>query len=603
MEARVRSTTSRAAHAAQGLVAGFSVAAVEAVLVWAIEGSRIERPVERVLIPFVPFAVYGTLGALAGAVVRPKAWLRAVGVLVFGAWLLRAHSSATLGDRTLYVALAVGLGALLYLLSIRHAARFRGSVFVLHTLVVAVACALAIAAESGSEADDPLTRARSGHAAPGPANVCLVTWDTVRADTLPCYGGAGLDTPELDRLVAEGVLFERFQAVAPYTGPAHETMLSGLYPIQHGLRGNGDPAPVATTTRLPELCASAGYATGGFVSTYVLRRAFGFGRGFEHFDDRGVATRAERVLAQLGFGCALIRRFVPAGVELRALNAPGDVTVARAGAWYARQRAPTLLWAHFYDAHHPYEPSAAARTRVQARRAEGPHAVDPRAEAKLVLQRGEIEDLDRYLGELRAVLEARDPGLVNTWIVLLADHGECFGEGGIVCAHHGSLYRATQHIPLVIRPPSSLAWARGERRATPASQIDLLPTLCEVLGLEAPAGLAGRSLVPDVLGRDGAMRGFYMEAFQEELGSQRLQGWLDPSGFKYVRRADGDERLLVEDGALERDVTVDEPERLAALRAELDRFLATVRQSQALPVARSARDSRALRQLGYAGED
>lgn len=604
MGEREKKSVGRFGSAAQGLVAGWAVATLEALLVWAIEGSRIDAASERVLIPLLPFAVYGTLGALAGAIVRPASWLRAAAVIVFGAWLVRAHASATLGDRMTHVVIAVGLGVLVYVLLVVRARRWARALFAVQALALLATAGALVATGRADETAEPISVTLSDHTASGRASVCFITWDTVRADTLPCFGGGGLDTPQLDRLVSEGVLFERFQSVAPYTGPAHESMLSGLYPIQHGLRGNGDPAPRIASPRLPEICAAAGYATGGFVSTYVLRRAYGFERGFEQFDDRGVATRSEQMLTELGFGCALIRRFVPDGFDLRALNAPGDVTVARAADWYARQSAPVFLWAHFYDAHHPYQPDATSRARVLARAAEGPHAVDPRAEAKLVLQRGEIEELDQRLGELRAELEKRDPGLANTWIVLLADHGECFGEGGIVCAHHGSLYRATQHVPLVIRPPSSVTdWPRGARIATPGSQVDLLPTLCDALGLPIPSGIAGRSLVPAILGRPLAPQGFYMEAFQEELGTERLQGWWDPSGAKYVRRVDGNERLLVEDGAGERDITKEDPARVAAMRGELDRFLETVRAPQSSPVARSARDQRALKQLGYAGEE
>src|SRR5688572_26524916 len=169
-----------------------------------------------------------------------------------------------------------------------------------------------------------------------PHHVVLVTWDTVRADVLPLYGGGGLDTPNLDRLAREGITFDRATAVAPITGPAHLSLLTGLYPPQHGLRSNGDPSPPATGPHLAEMLRNDGFDTAGFVSNLALMRRSGFDRGFDHFDDRPSAPPLARYVALARLGSIFLQRVVPAAWGALAHQTPGDVTLARAKEWLAR---------------------------------------------------------------------------------------------------------------------------------------------------------------------------------------------------------------------------------------------------------------------------
>src|SRR5580692_529772 len=74
---------------------------------------------------------------------------------------------------------------------------------------------------------------------PAPMNVILVTLDTTRADHLGCYGYPRARTPAIDALADRGVLFERAYAPVPVTLPSHASMLTGLYPPEHGLHSNG----------------------------------------------------------------------------------------------------------------------------------------------------------------------------------------------------------------------------------------------------------------------------------------------------------------------------------------------------------------------------
>ena len=400
-------------------------------------------------------------------------------------------------------------------------------------------------------------------------NVVLITWDTVRADTLPLYGGGGLDTPNLDRLAGESFVFDNIHAVASITAPAHASILSGLYPPTHGLRSNGLTSPELPTPRLPRILADAGYAVGAFVSGYSLRGVFGFDRDFQVYDYRPVADPTTSLLAGVAFSSKLAERLLPGDLMHNSKYIPGEVTLQRATDWLAGTAdRPAFLWAHFFDAHHPYNPPEELRSRALNRSAEGPHAVDPEVEHELVMQRAEIERLDALLGQLLEQLEKKDPGLNNTVIALVADHGECFGEGGHVLNHHYSLFDATQKIVCVIRPAGGV---ESTRISIIGSQIDLMPTLLEMSGHPVPADLHGRNL----LAAPGQERGIYMEAFQRNLGENRMHGWLK-GGWKFVRTLGGEEHLYRSGEGLESDLIDQNPEIADELREELEQFLATV---------------------------
>lgn len=262
--------------AARGLLTGWALGAWEAALVLAENAGLLADPVSAIGIPLAPILLYGwgglTLGATPWGPRLPWSWLFPLGA----ALLLKPHLSTGLLQHPM-LGLAVALGAGVLWWRTRHP-----SEVVARRLVRAGAATLALPLlawlglwAAGTRADAAARAALAAPAAlapPPPAeapNVVLVTWDTVRADTLPPWGGRGLDTPALQRLADEGVLFEKAQAVASITGPAHMSMLTGLYPPSHGLRSNGETAPVLPLPRLPEIFAAAGYATGALSLIHI----------------------------------------------------------------------------------------------------------------------------------------------------------------------------------------------------------------------------------------------------------------------------------------------------------------------------------------------
>ena len=117
-----------------------------------------------------------------------------------------------------------------------------------------------------------------------PGGVLLITIDTCRADRIGCYGGR-VETAAIDALAGRGVLFRAASAPAPLTAPSHSSLLTGLYPDRHGVRDNGGARLPEGAATLGEILREAGYRTAAFVSAFPLDASFGFGQGFELYDD------------------------------------------------------------------------------------------------------------------------------------------------------------------------------------------------------------------------------------------------------------------------------------------------------------------------------
>ena len=168
----------------------------------------------------------------------------------------------------------------------------------------------------------------------GPANVLVVTVDTLRADRLSLYGYPYIRTPVMDKLGNDGVVFERALTTVPLTLPSHATIFTGLYPPAHGIRDNSKFKLPEEITTLAELLKSKGYRTGAVVGTYILDRVFGLNQGFDTYDDSGMSK-------------TLTKTIVP---ERKA-----DTVTDHALGWLNELdgKEPFFLWVHYYDPHAP----------------------------------------------------------------------------------------------------------------------------------------------------------------------------------------------------------------------------------------------------------
>jgi arylsulfatase A-like enzyme/Tfp pilus assembly protein PilF len=290
---------------------------------------------------------------------------------------------------------------------------------------------------------------------PRPMNVVLITVDTLRADRLGSYGNREISTPNLDRMAESAVLFENAATSAPITLPAHASILTGTYPLFHGVRDNGRSALPPERTTLAEVLRPHGYATGAFVGAFVLDSRFGLDQGFDrYFDDFDRSSGASE------------RR--------------GGEVIGEALAWMDSVRDRRFFaWIHLFDPHVPYDPPSELR----------------RSEDLQDLYQGEVEYVDRLVGELAQWLEENALSR-DTIVAFTADHGESLGEHGEL-THGYFVYDATMRVPLLLRAPHA---SDGRRVEAQVRTIDLLPTLLDLMGFEAPPENQGQSLVPLMLG-------------------------------------------------------------------------------------------------------
>ncbi len=173
---------------------------------------------------------------------------------------------------------------------------------------------------------------------PRDLNLVVVTLDTTRADRLGCYGFRGVETPNIDGLAEEGVLFEQSTATVPLTFPSHCSIFTGLLPPHHGVRDNGgfflDDAKVTLAERLHE----AGYTTGAFIGAWVLESKWGLAQGFDEYSDRFDLSKFKVI-------------------SLGTVQKPGDEVMDNALAWLETVKSRKFFaWVHLYDPHTPYDP-------------------------------------------------------------------------------------------------------------------------------------------------------------------------------------------------------------------------------------------------------
>jgi len=297
-------------------------------------------------------------------------------------------------------------------------------------------------------------------------SVLLLTLDTFRGDFLGASGSRRSSTPNLDRLASRGVLFTRARAAAPLTLPSHASILTGLYPPEHGVRGNGSFRLDDRHRTIAEALRDSGYQTAAFVSSFVLDRRFGLAQGFEIYDD------------DLGTGTA----------ELESLEGErtGERVLAAFDEWLRRrdQKKPFFAWVHLYDPHFPYRPPEPFASRFGS---------DGYA--------GEIAYTDWVVGEI----EGRVPE--STLIAVVGDHGEGLGDHG-EATHSLLIYNSTLSVPLIL---AGGGVPRGRAVSGLSRTIDLPATILDYLGIALDLG-SGRSLRALMEGKDDPPRTAYAES-------------------------------------------------------------------------------------------
>jgi arylsulfatase A-like enzyme/Tfp pilus assembly protein PilF len=393
-------------------------------------------------------------------------------------------------------------------------------------------------------------------------NVILITLDTVRADHLGCYGDAQIQTPTLDALAHDGVVFDRAISQVPLTWPSHAVILTGTYPFQNGVQDfTGQPLD-ARFRSVAQAFKAHGYSTGAVVSAFVLDRSWGLARGFDFYDD--------------AFSAEAFRRKDIGLVDRRA-----DESVRHALSWLKGARRPFFFWLHLYDPHSPYDPPEPYRTQYKD------HLYD-----------GEIAYADHQLGSLVAWLK-QNRLYDHTAIVFLSDHGESLGEHGE--QEHGFfVYNSAVHIPLIVKPPAGSGIRTG-RVARPVETSAVAPTLLRLAGLK------------DAITQQFSSRGLFdraaekeEEAYSETFYPFSSFGWsplhaLETSRYHFIAAPTPELYDLIADPAEKNNIAAQQSATVAVLNDKLQSLLRKnpFTSSEAKSSGLSPDAAEKLRALGY----
>ncbi len=335
-----------------------------------------------------------------------------------------------------------------------------------------------------------------------PYNILLISIDTLRADHLGAYGCTSVETPNIDKLAREGVLFSNAYTPCPITLPAHASLLTGVYPAFHNVRNNGIATARPSLTFLQEVLRNNGYATGAVIGSLVLDSGFGLDQGFDTYDDEIV--QSDRDVSTF---------FFP---ERRA-----EEVTSRAYAFLKQQGLngkPFFLWVHYFDPHGVYAPPG----RFADKYADNPYD-------------GEIAYVDEQIGVLGNML--RMTGLDNdTLWIITSDHGEGLGEHGET-THGIFVYDTTLHVPLILFNKELMS--EPMEVSACVSLVDIMPTVMDLLNItacESELSMHGMSLVPLLAGRKEKIHDLlYFETLMPyfDYGWAGLRG-VRSDGLKYI---------------------------------------------------------------------
>ena len=498
-------------------------------------------------------------------------------------------------------ALAADAAVLAAALGLAWLARAAGGRRILAALV-ALAVAGAGMATLGRRTASPPPAA----AGEGPPNLVLVILDTLRQDTFRSVLRQTEEGRAFRRAMAGSAWFHRAIAASPWTVPSVGSIMTGLYPQEHGFnvapaQDPGRPLrPLAeSVTTLAQRLQRLGYRTEAIGTNPLLQPVSGIARGFEHYEILSGPT------VKLPPLTALARLDL-----LRDDNYQQAASVRRR----LRQRLPELtaggqpvfLWLHLMDPHSP----------LKSHRGLSP---DPTAEGldeMRRLYRGEV----RYsLRELTSMLELlRDYGLwQNTALVVVSDHGEMFPDDnhdtGVktldgtrlkLYGHGHAMYAELVNVPLVIRPPGGLPESRRVSALT--SHVDLFDTVLDLLGVGGgrPGGdrvslapwLAAEPPEPERRGRPHVLIGANQHGPKQRAFKTRRFKLID------YTRSDRLSELyeIVTDAREQRDLASVREADLARLERKLESVWAELSAAPAAdPTELDAETLERLRALGY----
>lgn len=430
----------------------------------------------------------------------------------------------------------------------------------------------------------------------GAPDVLFIVMDTTRSQSLSTHGYARDTAPVLEKLAAEGVLFEGATAPSTWSLPSHAALFTGMFPSFNGAHAETRMLGKTFPT-VAETFAEAGYETHCFSANPHISEAFGLTRGFHYSDKAWMAGPGAR---QFSF----IYRFLDY-LGLGVDDKGGAQVIDNIEDWWATRPAdgpPAFVFVNFLEAHFPfhqlpseyvyaYQDRPMSELREAGQIAFGAQFGRPLTEAEVEQIRGPLVDLydggikytDFLVGEV--VRQWQEAGkLDDTIVVVLGDHGEVVGEHDAF-GHVTAVVEEDLRVPLIFRYPKAIPG--GTRIEAPVSTVGTFATLTELAGIDHPK-VHVESLLPALQG-EAVGQPVIAERFEEHLLAQRFapgtangKGPLvNPRGryrtfrqgdWKLVQHSDGGEWLynLADDPGEMNDVAEDAWQELDELKAALD---------------------------------
>jgi len=363
-------------------------------------------------------------------------------------------------------------------------------------------------------------------------NVILIVSDTLRRDYLGCYGNKWISTPNLDKLAAKSIIFDKAYAASFPTVPNRMDLMTGRFSFIHH---EWQPLPKNEVV-LSEVLGNAGYVNMLIADTpHILEDGYNFDRGFNGWKwIRG--QEAERHLTnpiEVKLPCAPHKLRNPEGVKKYLRNvslrqSESDYFVAQtmseAAKWLERnyKQEKFFLYVDTFDPHEPwdppqwyvdrYDPDYKGEKVIYPVYGPADYLTKEELRHMRALYAGEVTLVDRWVGMLLRKIE--DLGLFNdTMVIFTTDHGFYLGEHNltgksiITPEFHGNapLYEEITHIPLLARLPNIKKSFRSSALIQPP---DLTATIVDLAGAEDPGTLQGKSFLPILRDEDFAWRDF-----------------------------------------------------------------------------------------------
>lgn len=444
----------------------------------------------------------------------------------------------------------------------------------------------------------------------GMPNVILLSIDTLTAEDMSLYGYRFPTTPKLEAFASESYVFDNFFSSSNWTPPSVASFISGLYPITSGVHeGNSYFLPEDRKKNLGQALQERGYQSAaivvnGYAHPLTMKIADSFSATTEEPWPKKTGFLPTRSIGQAIFRLKdyriyswlfdlkeeLSRMVLTSSVSLPEQHAknnaaparedenplwPPELVFDRALPYFSRLKQPNFVWAHIFPPHEPFMPVSPFKYRFEKSQAfatlqdydAGPSSnYSPKQQYLVDQQRLRYDefilDTDSRVGEFLHKLKAMGR-FDDSIIIITADHGESFSRNYL---YHGGpyLHQPLIHIPLLIHLPGQ---KMGKRISSYAGQVDLLPTVVDLLGLKIPQWAEGESLKAAMLeGKATTQPRFSMNLDGDSRFAPPAKGTFAvmQDGWKLVRYlASGKEELyhLAVDPNESNDLVSSEPQR------------------------------------------